>query len=168
LRLSFDEIDTDDDDQVTMEELDQGLSSSTRRSTMRVELWMLPQEDPIFTALDQDHDGQLDAREMASCSQRLLELDLDQDGIVQSSETDFGMFVVLRNAPPGNGFPPPSLMQSERVAPPSDRIPAWFRATDSNGDGFVSRREFLGQMTSFQQLDADNDGLLSTIETAAE
>jgi Ca2+-binding EF-hand superfamily protein len=167
LQLSFESIDADNDDKVTREELDQGLSPATQLATMRVELWMLPQDDPIFTALDQDHNGQLEAVEIAKSADRLLELDADQDGIVQSSETDFGMFIVLRNAPPGNVFPPPSPAQITRTADSERDLPAWFRATDANRDGTISRREFLGEMELFDRLDADHNGALSVTEATS-
>ena len=46
------------------------------------------------------------------------------------------------------------------------RGPAWFRKMDRNGDGFVSRREFLGPEELFKQLDVDGDGLISPEEAS--
>jgi hypothetical protein len=42
--------------------------------------------------------------------------------------------------------------------------PAWFRAMDRNGDGDVSRREFLGTDADFRRIDTDGDGLISREE----
>jgi hypothetical protein len=42
--------------------------------------------------------------------------------------------------------------------------PQWFRAMDTNGDGYVSLREFLGTPEQFAKLDADGDGLISPEE----
>jgi hypothetical protein len=50
-----------------------------------------------------------------------------------------------------------------RVARPG-RVPAWFTKMDRNGDGDVSRREFLGTEEEFKMLDADGDGLISPEE----
>jgi hypothetical protein len=37
---------------------------------------------------------------------------------------------------------------------------------DVNGDGDVSRREFLGSEEEFRRLDADGDGLISLFEAS--
>jgi Ca2+-binding EF-hand superfamily protein len=42
-----------------------------------------------------------------------------------------------------------------------ETVPAWFRGMDSNGDGDISPREFLGSSDKFRQLDADGDGFVS-------
>jgi Ca2+-binding EF-hand superfamily protein len=168
LQLSFEELDTDDDGKVTRRELEQGLSPAANLATMRVEMWMLPHDDPIFTALDQDQSGQLEAAELATCTDRLLELDVDRDGIVQSSETDFSMFAVLRNAPPGNTFPPPSPAQIIRTADSPSDSPAWFAAMDANRDGEIGRSEFLGELELFERLDVDHNDALSVAEATSE
>ena len=47
------------------------------------------------------------------------------------------------------------------------RGPAWFAAMDRNGDGFVSRAEWLGTAGAFDELDRDGDGLISPEEAEA-
>jgi len=42
--------------------------------------------------------------------------------------------------------------------------PTWFRKMDRNGDGDVSRLEFLGTRAEFDQIDTDHDGLISLDE----
>ena len=47
--------------------------------------------------------------------------------------------------------------------------PVWFQKMDRNGDGDVSRREFLGTDEDFRKIDTDGDGLIDMKEaTAAE
>ena len=43
----------------------------------------------------------------------------------------------------------------------------WFAAMDSNRDGEISRREFLGTQDQFQQLDRDADGFIGPAEAAS-
>jgi len=42
--------------------------------------------------------------------------------------------------------------------------PLWFRRMDVNGDGDVSRREWLGSEEDFRRIDTDGDGLISLEE----
>jgi hypothetical protein len=44
--------------------------------------------------------------------------------------------------------------------------PKWFRDGDFNGDGDVSRREFVGPLEHFRQLDLNEDGFVSAAEAA--
>jgi hypothetical protein len=59
-------------------------------------------------------------------------------------------------------FAPPAPPRPADEAPPA----AWFVAADLNGDGDVSRREFLGDVATFAKLDADTDGYIDARETA--
>jgi hypothetical protein len=45
-------------------------------------------------------------------------------------------------------------------------MPTWFTHADLNGDGDVSRREFLGSAAHFNQLDGDQDGYINLAEAA--
>ena len=45
--------------------------------------------------------------------------------------------------------------------------PLWFRRMDVNGDGDVSRREWLGSEEDFRRIDTDGDGLISLEEAEA-
>lgn len=44
--------------------------------------------------------------------------------------------------------------------------PSWFAAMDRNGDGDVSRREWLLEAEAFDKYDADRDGLVSAHEAS--
>ena len=44
------------------------------------------------------------------------------------------------------------------------RGPLWFRKMDRNGDGDVSRKEWLGTEEDFRKIDTDGDGLISAAE----
>jgi hypothetical protein len=43
-------------------------------------------------------------------------------------------------------------------------LPRWFVHMDSNGDGDISPREFLGSLDQFEQLDSNNDHYIDSSE----
>jgi hypothetical protein len=55
-------------------------------------------------------------------------------------------------------------IQQQETSRPQVGGPVWFRKMDRNGDGDVSRREFLGTKDQFRQVDADGDGIISPEE----
>ena len=50
---------------------------------------------------------------------------------------------------------------------PEGRGPVWFRKMDRNGDGDISRAEWLGTAEEFERIDTDKDGLISLAEAEA-
>jgi hypothetical protein len=68
--------------------------------------------------------------------------------------------VAHQNSVPPNGA-------QRRSAPAPARGPLWFRMMDRNGDGYVSRREFLGSKEEFDRIDTNHDGLISPEEAEA-
>ncbi|MFO0877607.1 MAG: hypothetical protein U0840_09640 [Gemmataceae bacterium] len=59
---------------------------------------------------------------------------------------------------------PTSKPRVARLQAPAPVGPAWFRAMDRNGDGFVSADEFRGPPGRFAQLDQNADGRISAAE----
>ncbi|HJQ82340.1 MAG TPA: hypothetical protein VJ828_20435, partial [Lacipirellulaceae bacterium] len=54
------------------------------------------------------------------------------------------------------------------VAPANEAdAPLWFTKADFNGDGDISRREFLGSFDRFRPVDENQDGYISRDEAAA-
>lgn len=69
---------------------------------------------PIIAVLDANHDGVIDAKEIANASKALLQLDEDGDGRLTREE--------LRPPPPPDDFdgPPPSEGEGRPPGPPPD------------------------------------------------
>lgn len=132
----------------------------------QVRVMVHDQYDGLFQLLDADLDGRLSAREIAHGSERLLTVDADGDGQVSGDEAPHVIVAAFLRGERGGEqafYPPPSEPGAAAAGAPA---PAWFRHADFNGDGDVSRREFLGTDGQFGALDANGDGFLERREAA--
>ena len=131
----------------------------------QIRMMVHDQCDALFEALDENADGRLGEREIAACPDRLLDQETDGDGQLAASELRYPMIVAfLRGESPAEqSFYVPA------VAPTAEgdgAIAGWFAHADFNGDGDVSRREFVGPEDQFARLDANGDGYVSRNEAA--
>ncbi|MCI0333977.1 MAG: hypothetical protein L0228_12225 [Planctomycetes bacterium] len=121
--------------------------------------------DALFEELDANADGRLGEREIAYCPARLAERDRNGDGQLAGDEFPYSMIVALLLAeqPSEQSFyiPPSAAISAANSDKP---LPAWFSHADLNGDGDISRREFLGSIEQFNRLDVDQDGYISAAE----
>ncbi len=118
----------------------------------------------LFELLDADGDGRLSLRELATAWDRLRVYDRNDDGVLTRDELPRRLQLKLVQ---GKANPRPPAAQRPAAKPIAARGPAWFRKLDRNGDGYVSRREWLGSEELFRKLDVDGDGLISPEEAAA-
>jgi len=131
----------------------------------------------LFEMIDTDGDGRLSVREMRNAVQLIAELDRDGDGCVSKAEIPRCSVATFRTGPAGRddlgSYQQAQTLivrgQARRQQPPAKapRGPEWFRKMDRNGDGDVSRREFLGTDEQFRAIDTDGDGLISVEEAEA-
>ena len=113
-----------------------------------VSLTAVPGPVGLFDLLDADRDGQLSLAELRAAGAALEHWSPAESGV---------SLVIVRGV-----AKPPAVPLVRTFA--REAGPVWFRATDRNGDGFVSAREFLGTPEQFRTLDTDGDGLLSPDE----
>ncbi|MBX9677916.1 MAG: EF-hand domain-containing protein [Gemmataceae bacterium] len=172
LRL-FKLLDRDTNGKLTENEVQAFVDLQTEALASHVTLAFADQGRGLFQMLDGDRDGRLSSRELRSAWKRLQPFDRNSDGLIETKEiprqctlaAGFGYQALTYR--PGIQFngqvPIPNGGQPTRPAYP-EGTPSWFAKMDLNGDGEVSRREFLGTIDDFRRMDSDGDGMVSAEE----
>jgi Ca2+-binding EF-hand superfamily protein len=129
---------------------------------------MLSDRGPcLFELLDTNRDKHLGVRELRDAWKNLAAWDANKDGAISKDEVPRLLQVTISCGRPARlgaidgiegGLEP---AEKERQAGP-----LWFRKMDVNGDGDVSRREWLGTEEDFRRIDTDGDGLIDAQEAA--
>ena len=162
----FEAVDADEDGKVYPAEIAAYLAQQQAGLRAQIHARASDREDALFAALDQNRDERLDAREIDGAPQRLAALDRDGDGQITADDLPESLTLGLARGSLENMdtlFAPPPLA----IAAPAADTPRWFTAMDTNGDGVVSPREFLGPPEKFAPLDANGDGLFDATEAKA-
>jgi Ca2+-binding EF-hand superfamily protein len=169
LRALFDLADSNSDGRLTRKELKSYLDVLEDAPGRHVSLALTATGQGLFDALDANGDGQLSVREMRNAWARLAEFDRDGDGCISREEFPRQFRLTASDSPAARqaaNAEQQGMVAGAGIAPPS-RGPLWFRKMDRNGDGDVSRKEWLGSKEDFDRIDTDRDGLISVEEAEA-
>ena len=165
----FDLADRNGDGRLTEDELKTYIDTVQTAFGAQVNLSLSGTGQGLFQLLDTNGDGQLSVRELRQAWSRLSPFDADKDGCL--SRDELPMQINLTVGPGSNGALRNRLalgMVRYAASPRSgDRGPTWFLKMDRNGDGDVSRTEWLGSKADFDRIDTDKDGLISVEEAEA-
>ena len=161
-------VDRDGDGKLYEKELIDFVDRQVEAARGRVVLTTSDQGRAIFGILDSDRDLRLSARELMRTVDRVTSWDGDDDGRVSADEIPYHFQITIARGELSGltggegGAGPRSIDRPKPVAGPD-----WFRQSDRNRDGDVSRREFLGPREPFDRLDRDKDGLIDADEARA-
>jgi Ca2+-binding EF-hand superfamily protein len=151
--------DRNGDDILTMTELRDYLDLLSAGLKAQYVVRLYDRDQSWFSWLDADGDQRLTPLELA----RLRDLPLQSNGhIGRYLELEVGTVP----ATVWGGVRIPPLTRRKARSPPVSNVglPAWFTAQDRNGDGVVSRREFLGPLAKFRELDKNDNELIESAE----
>jgi Ca2+-binding EF-hand superfamily protein len=150
--------DRDGDGKLTRQEYDGYLDLHDKVQATTTFLTVVDRGRTLFELLDADHDGRLSQRELRSAWARLAPWAGAGAGGVTRGRVPQQFQLTL-----SHGARLPEQAPSLAGARPL-RGPVWFRKMDRNGDGDVSRTEFLGTTEQFRKIDTDGDGLIDAQE----
>ena len=169
---SFTDVDINGDGMLFRDELKTYIERDAIATQSRIEVSVKQDGKTLFKLIDSNSDRRLTARELQTGFDTLLEYDHNGDQFLTESElgTAYTLQIGLGQADSLRMDSIKAMNMTNRTA---DAIlpgisgldgPEWFKRMDRNQDHDVSFREFLGTRALFNQLDVNNDKLISADE----
>ena len=161
----FDQMDTDDDNKVFSNEIEDYVRQRAEVMAMACRVNVYDTGSGFFQSVDHNNDGRISVREMRTMKDSLAGLSADKEPGVSREEParryhiEFsrGAFQVFG---PGERATRETISFNTNIA----IGPGWFVGSDRNNDGDLTWDEFLGHREDFHFLDADQDGLIDPVE----
>jgi Ca2+-binding EF-hand superfamily protein len=163
----FDAADRDGDGKLTRAELEAFFDLIELGVNCQVVVTATDRGRNLFDLVDANADGRLDLGELTRAA-RVLPEELAKGKALDRAAVPASYRLAVGRGPVAGQFGPVPFGSAAKpkaaAVPTAARGPQWFRAMDRNGDGYVSRQEFVGPPELFARLDADGDGRISVEE----
>lgn len=168
LRVIFDPADRNADGKLTQAEFDAYFDLLDSFINTSLSLSPAVQTPTLFQLLDENRDGRLSVRELRTAWDRLIVLEAPGAEVVTKNVVRPAVSVRLSRTRDRIYASQPAVYSANpnQVTVPT-KGPLWFRKMDRNGDGDVSRGEFVGTTAEFDATDTDADDLISLSEAEA-
>jgi hypothetical protein len=111
----------------------------------------------LLEIMDVNRDRRLTQREMRTVCDRFSKANSRKSLSTDYLLTACRAAAVMLESSSGN-------KERGKPIPLASSVPVWFRKMDRNGDGDVSRREWLGSTEDLKRLDLDGDGVIDPEE----
>lgn len=171
--VSLARLDADGDGKVFFAEWQVFRAEQRRVAKQRIDIDIQEMEATLFPLIDSQGDARISRRELERLPSLVEQWDRNGDGRFDLSEQPeryqinirtgadriqyFGQFVLNASV---------STPRREQAVAPAG-APTWFLKMDLNGDGELTRPEFLGTATEFASFDSDADGVITPEEAGA-
>ena len=166
LRIVFDAADFNGDGKLTRAEYAKYMQLQQSTIDLATIAGYATRTPSLFHLMDENGDGKLSVRELRTAWDRLIVLEpgsgteVTHDAIQPSASIRFGRASSSIHADYASSM-------NNVAAPRKVAGPLWMQMMDRNGDGDISRLEFLGTRAEFDRIDTDKDGIVSTAEAEA-
>lgn len=171
LRTFFDAADANGDGKLTNIEFDAFFDLQDSFRNVALAIAPAVQTPTLFQLLDENRDGRLSVRELRTAWDRLIALEPGTSEVVTKDAIQPSVSLRLTRGMDRynvNQFQLDVNFQNpNQTVPVPQKGPLWFRRMDRNGDGDISRSEFLGTKVEFDAIDSDHDDLIGLNEAEA-
>jgi hypothetical protein len=161
----FDDIDRDSDDKIFDQEMADYVTARAAPKAQSCQINVYDIGQGFFQVLDTSADGRISVREQKLIERTLVQAAHDRGGRLTPGQTGRHYHIeFVRGSYQLFGRNDGMIAQRPEFTQRPSVGPGWFQGMDRNSDGDLMWSEFIFSRRMFDELDADNDGLIDAQE----